>query len=287
MSTLKPELLLTVISQGDIIHQPAIANGRPQSWGFILTADCDIAKDKAGAKLSYLKIITANEFLEHVWAGETLRKMREKLVHEATALVTKAARALSSTYEEVSSKELLSWLAERGRSDIVTSLALPENMLDQYSKALERVELAYDICADGRTALQRLRSIWTTQNVADNSVRARLTQALDYNKATDFHLVPSLPGSGLLGFVVLLREVSSIPHANVYSSALEHQIAGNHDGFYIAGSTTDNLRYAISQKMAVLFSRIGMSDEYETQCETITELAVEEALSPLVKVQQL
>lgn len=285
MGTSERESLRTNVSQGDIIHRPAIADGPPQSWGFIVTADCDIAKDKAGAKLSYLEIVTVRDFLEHVWSGETLRKMRADLVKEAASLVTKAVRELDATYEDVSGTELLAWLAESGAGAIVTALALPARKQAQHLEALERVELAHDICTHDRTALQRLLRIWATQNVAEKAVRGRLAQALDYNKATDFHIIPSMPGSDLLGFAVLLREVSSIPHASVSPSALEHQIAGNPHGFYVAGPTTDNLRYAISQKMAVLFSRIGMSNEYEAECEIVTQLAVDEALSPpLTKV---
>ena len=281
MKASKPGSSRTDVNQGDIIHQPANGDGRPQSWGFIVTADCDIAKDKAGAKLSYLEIVTAHDYLEHVWSGETLRKVRKDLVGEAAALVTKAARELDPDYEDVSAADLLAWLADSNATEIVTALGVPPKKKAQHLEALERVELAHGIRGGDRTALQRLRRVWTTQNTGEKTVKSRLVQALDYNKATDFHLIPSMPGSDLLGFVVLLREIGSVPHASVASSALECQIAGDPDGFYVAGPSTDNLRYAISQKMGSLFSRIGMSDEYEAQCEVVTELAIENVLSPL------
>lgn len=274
-----PGAVWTKLNQGDIIHRPPSESSCPEEWGFIVTADCDIAQDKAGAKLSYLEIVTACHFLDHVWSGEMLRKLRRDLLKEATALLSKAARQLDSSYDALTSADLLTWLTDSSPAEIVAALELPPKKQAQHLEALERVELAHGMRGDGMTPFQRLRRIWTTQKLAESTIRARLNQALDYNRATDFHLIPSIPGSDQLGFVVLLREVSSIPQSSIVASALDHQIAGDPTRFYVAGPSTDNLRFAISQKMAFLFSRIGMSEDYEDQCDLVTQIAVEEMLS--------
>ena len=279
MKTSGPGAAREKVNQGDIIHRPSNGEESPHQWGFIITADCDIVQDKAGAKLSYLEIVTARDFLEHVWSSEVLRKLRRELLKETAALVTKAARQLDSSYDALTTADLLAWLTDSSRTDIVATLGLPAKKQTQYLEALERVELAHGIRDDGTTPLQRLRQIWTNQKAADATIRTRLTQALDYNRATDFHLIPSIPGSDKLGFVVLLREVSAIPFTSIFGSALGHQIAGDPTAFYVAGPSNDNLRYAISQKMAFLFSRIGMSDDYESQCDVVTQIAVEETLA--------
>lgn len=56
----------TKVSQGDIIHRPSSGETDQPRWGFIVTADCDIVQDKAGARLSYLDIVTVHHYLEHV-----------------------------------------------------------------------------------------------------------------------------------------------------------------------------------------------------------------------------
>lgn len=269
------------INQGDIIHQPSTGPGSPPQWGFIVTADCDIAQDKAGAKLSYLGIVTARDYLEHFWSGEALRKLRASLLRDTAALVTKAARGLDPSYDELSTADLLTWLTDNSAAEVVATLNLPDRKRVQHLEALERVELAHGIRVDGNSPFHRLHRIWSTQKMAASTIRARLTQALDYNHATDFHLIPSIPGSDGLGFVVLLRELRAIDQNSIAASALDHQIAGDPTMFFIAGSSTDNLRYAISQKMAFLFSRIGMSEDYEAECDIVTEMAVEETLSGL------
>lgn len=270
----------TKVSQGDIIHRPSSGETERPRWGFIVTADCDIVKDKAGARLSYLDIITVHHYLENVWAAETLRKLRSRTLKDAAALVTNAARSLDDQFDAISPDDLLIWLRDATREEIVEALQLPSKKQKQQSEALEVVELIFDLRCANTTALQRLRRIWAIQGTGAKEVRARLEHALDYNKATDFHLIPEIPEFDPLGYVVLLREVSSIHHKDLHASALDLQISGSEDGFYVAAPSTDNLRYAISQKMAFLFSRIGMTEDYESQCEIVTRLAIDELSSP-------
>lgn len=278
----------TKVGQGDIIHRPpSNKTGKPR-WGFIVTADCDIAQDKAGVRLSYLDIITVHEYLEHVWAAEALRKLQARALKEAVALVTSAAQSLDGQFDAIAPDDLLIWLGDTPSEEIVVALQVISGKQKQHREALEAVELIFNLRGAHTTALQRLRRIWAINGTSAKAMRARLEQALDYNQATDFHLIPAIPGSNPLGYVVLLREVSSIRREDLHASALDLQINGGDEGYYIAGPSTDNLRYAISQKMAFLFSRIGMSEGYESQCEIVTQLAIDElsSLHGLIGVDQ-
>lgn len=263
----------TRVGQGDIIHRPSDETGKPR-WGFIITADCDIAQDKAGARLSYLDIVTVHDYLEHVWAAEELRKLRTNFLNNAVALVNKAVQSIDDKLDDVSPDDLLTWLRDNSGEEIMESLEIPRKKIKQYVEALEAVELTFGLRGAPTTALQKLRRIWAISGAAGKKMRERLEQALDYNRATDFHLIPEIPGSKPLGYVVLLREVFSIAHRDVHSSALDLQINGETDAYHVVGTSTDNLRYAISQKMAFLFSRIGMTEDFESKCNIVTELAI-------------
>ncbi len=263
------------MNQGDIIHKPPAGTDEAR-WGFILTADCDIANDKSNARLSYLEIVSAQEYLEQTWSSEVVRKARSKYLDEAAGLISNAAHSVDKNFEPISPEQLLLWLKETPRNDIASALQLAGKKQTLHLDALEKVELAYGIRTGTQSPLSRLRQIWKLQKASDKSIASRLEQALDYNQATDFHMIPQLPGAANLGFVVLLRDVISIPHDRVYPSALALQIAGDQEGYHLAGRSTDNLRYAVSQKLAFLFSRIGMSDEYESQCGIATELTLGE-----------
>ncbi|WP_279358986.1 hypothetical protein [Methylobacterium indicum] len=267
------------VGQGDIIHRPPSEKLGKHSWGFIATADCDIAQDKSGARLSYLEVVTVHDYIENIWAAEVIRKLKERTIADAAALITKATQEIDASFDATSPEELLDWLAETSVEELLKVINVEYKKRKQYLDALNIVELVFNLRGSSETALQRLRRIWSIQGLLGKAMRARLEQALDYNKSTDFHLIPSLPGSDCLGYIVLLREVYSIRNEDIHKSALDLQINGGEGAYYIAGPLSDNLRYAISQKMAYMFSRIGMSLEYESHCEIVTQLAIDEILS--------
>ena len=269
----------TRVGQGDIIHRPSSGETSKPHWGFIITADCDIAQDKAGIRLSYLDIITVHDYLEHVWAAEVLRKRQSHTLKDAVTLVTSAAQLIDDQLDPISPSDLLVWLNDTPSEEIVGALQISSKKQKQHRETLEAVELIFNLRGTYTTPLQRLRRIWAIQGMGTKAMRERLEQALNYNQSTDFHLIPEIPGSNPLGYVVLLREVSSVRHEDLHASALDLQISGSDEGYYIAGPSTDNLRYAISQKMAFMFSRIGMSEDYEAQCEVVTQLAIDELSS--------
>ncbi len=227
--------LRTKVGQGDIICRPATSKHDKPRWGFVVTADCDIAQDKAGARLSCLEIVTIQDYLEHIWSAEVLRKLRPKVLKEGAVLISRAAQARDQKFDELSPNELLEWLNDTPRLGIVAAIEIPEKKQKQHLEVLEIIELVFGIRTAEATALQRLRGIWIIQGSSPKTMRSRLEQAIDYNQATDFHLIPMIPGAASLGYVVLLREVSSILHDNILPTALDLQIMGNADGYYIAG----------------------------------------------------
>lgn len=206
------------VSQGDIIHRPSSGETDQARWGFIVTADCDIVQDKAGARLSYLDIVTMHQYLEHVWAAEALRKLRARALRDAAVLVTKAARSLDDKFADISPDDLLVWLGDATGEEIVESLQLHGKNKKQHLDLLEVLEMIYNLRDVYTTPLQRLRRVWAIQGVGAKEIRSRLEQALDFKKATDFHVIPEIPESGSLGYVVLLREVSSIHHEDLHAS---------------------------------------------------------------------
>jgi len=237
----------TRVSQGDIIHRPSRGETSKPRWGFIVTADCDIVQDKTSARLSYLDIVTVHHYLEHVWAAEALRKLRTRALKATAELVTSAARSLDEQLDPISPEGLLTWLRDATGEEIVEALQLPAKKQKPHREALEVLELIFDLRGAYTTALQRLQRIWAIQGTSAKEMRARLEQALDYNKATDFHMIPEIPELDPLGYVVLLREVSSINHDYLHASALDLQISGSDEGFYVAGSSTSAESSAISE----------------------------------------
>jgi hypothetical protein len=66
------------IRQGDIIRKLDMTSMPRTTYGFILTADCDIAQRKAGERYTWLQILPVAEYIDGPWAREQLKKLSEK-----------------------------------------------------------------------------------------------------------------------------------------------------------------------------------------------------------------
>ncbi|WP_205918457.1 hypothetical protein, partial [Pseudomonas viridiflava] len=68
------------IRQGDIISRIVhLHDQKPERrWGMVVTADCDIAQNKANNKYTWLEIVPAEEYVQYHWAPDMLRKMAKK-----------------------------------------------------------------------------------------------------------------------------------------------------------------------------------------------------------------
>ncbi|MNN99507.1 hypothetical protein D3C81_2191680 [compost metagenome] len=62
----------------------------------------------------------------------------------------------------------------------------------------------------------------------------------------------------------------------MYLTEQDARINDRPDAFHRLGRLNDGIRYSITQKLAFLFSRIGMPKTFESACEAAAELAFEE-----------
>jgi hypothetical protein len=63
------------IRQGDVIVRIHIGNdgtASEEEFGVIITADCDIAQEKMGPFYTYVSLVSAQQYVEHIWAAEEL-----------------------------------------------------------------------------------------------------------------------------------------------------------------------------------------------------------------------
>lgn len=63
---------------------------------------------------------------------------------------------------------------------------------------------------------------------------------------------------------------------DLYLTEQDARIHDRPDTFHRLGRLNDGTRFSITQKLAFLFSRIGMPKSFESACEAAAELTVEE-----------
>jgi hypothetical protein len=136
-----------------------------------------------------------------------------------------------------------------------------------------RIALGYE---GSSSQIARLRQAWTLLGRDEKTQQAAIREAFDLERGFPDHLlVPEIPNTNGYGFVILLRSISSVHSSDLFKTEVDAKINDRPDAFHRIGRFSDSLRFSVAQKLAFLFSRIGMSSEFEEACEAATDLLID------------
>lgn len=258
------------IRQGDVIRADDQSGDGSPIWAVIVTADCDIAQGKMGSFFTCLEVVTATDYIGHYWAADELSKLRKKYEDRAISLIHSADVKHNPEAQPISPADLADWVGQDGAEGVVQLLSMTRGAETECVQALRIVAAAQ---VEDKTELDRLKDVWCllkrTKKDQDGAMRGAVRPS---QMRSDYILLPALPAEREIGFVVLLRSIRSISPNKIHPSRLSLRISGERDGFYRIGRLKDFLRYSISQKWTSLYSRIGMTDNFESECETAAEI---------------
>jgi hypothetical protein len=267
--------------QGDVIRRDITPRGEGQpataEWGVIITADCDIAQEKMGEFFTYLVIRSARDYIEQVWASEEISKLVDRHGHVAVEHILKADQARDPNATPLTFAELSEWVRADGAEAVLNAVKISQAAIrKKVATALEVLTLADDQTRNSMP-LERLRACWAREGKKEPEHRGLIRNALSQRQMrSDYMLTPTLPSETEVGFVVMLRDIRAIKPSDLFASRLDLRIGnGSASAMYRIGRFSDFIRYAIAQRMANLFSRIGMTEQFETECEVAAGLTLE------------
>jgi hypothetical protein len=265
------------IRQGDVIQLDARGDDADPFWGVIVTADCDIAQEKMGEFYTYLRIATAREYVERIWASEELAKASADYGAKSVQMIQDIDRKRDTRVHAMQVSDLINWIREDG-AELVADVVQIVNPT-QRKKAVglfKALALTDEREAEFETPLARLTTCWSHAGKSPKDQKSQIENALNHRKMRgDFMFIPTLPNEKRIGFVVLMRDIRSILKSDLYLSRLSLKIAKGEPGFYRIGRFSDFIRYAIAQKMAFLFSRIGMTEVFESEADEAISLVID------------
>jgi hypothetical protein len=272
------------IRQGDIIRKLNPKTDEVETFGIVITADCDIAQRKAGERYTWLEILPMATYVEGPWAQEQLRKLSEKrsktICEQLTGQICKLQPGLTALTHE----SLVQWLRSKTAEEVLASVTGHVPAAD--SKPLRDLQgFALTVSVDKtQSAFSRLKAAWTIFGVDEKTQQESVRNAFkDGGGFQDYFVLPELPRQTGLGFVVMLRSMWSIMASDLYFTEQDARIHDRADAFHRVGRLNDGIRFSITQKLAFLFSRIGMPKTFESACETAAELTVEQFFKKSVK----
>lgn len=257
--------------QGDLIRRDV---GTPSAveWGFVLTADCDIAQGKAGDHFTYLEVVPAEIYLEKVWAPSQSRRFTQKQSQNVLDQLNGALKR-SGLDLLLTEQTMMSWLATSSPDKIEHKVNRTGKPFDAKLTSLLG---AFHILLNNSGELSQLSRFVEARSVLGDRrerIEQNMREAFEGERGfPDFFLLPELPGASGYGFVVMLRAIRSVDAKQIFPDRLDARIAGHPNAFWRAGRLNDAVRFAITQKLAFLFSRIGMSSQYESECESAINL---------------
>lgn len=263
--------------QGDIIRQLNPKNGQTERLGIVITADCDIAQRKAGGRYTWLEIVSMTVYVEGPWAQEQLRKLSEKRSKGMLEYLNGQIRKRDPGLTALTHEKLALWLRSKSAEEILANATGRSPAADD--KQLRNLQaFALAVSSDEtQTAFSRLKGAWTLYGTDEKTQQDNVRDAFkDSGGFQDYFVLPELPRQSGLGFVVMLRSMWTIMASDLYLTEQDARINDRPDAFHRLGRLNDGIRFSITQKLAFLFSRIGMPTTFESACETAAELTVEE-----------
>lgn len=268
------------IRQGDVIRKADARTGSVIALGVVITADCDIAQEKAGGRYNWVEILPMKAYIEGPWATEQLRRLAKKRSGTVLDHLGGHIRRKFPDISPITHESLIEWLRAKSPEDVIKSVTgvIP----GEGDKSLRNLKIfSLATIANGELGpFERLKLAWGLAGMTQEEQRKQIGSALrDGGGFQDYFVLPELPNMEGLGFVVVLRSMGVIMSNEIFLTERDARIAGRSSDFHRLGRLSDGVRFAITQKLAFLFSRIGMPVIYESACEAACELAIDDLFS--------
>ncbi len=253
------------IRQGDIIKKKSRAGN---TFGLIITADCDIAKRKHGNHYTWIEILPAKNYIESKWALEEIEKTKKKQSTAILEFVNKTLKAKG--FSNLTEKILINWLVEVGVERFISKLSIgdcPEEIKNKII-GLHAISNQSNI-----SPLEKIRfaAPLFKINIENLIEGARKHLVKGDDGFPDFFFLPSLPEELGGGCVALLRHIYSVQDEEIYTCEANAKIDDKPNSFYRLCRLSDRVKYSVVQKTTFLFSRIGMTSEFESLTATSAE----------------
>ncbi|HEY0926957.1 hypothetical protein [Brevundimonas sp.] len=253
------------IRQGDVFK--SYNNQKQDGWYILVTADCDVVNDKFGDKLTFIKVSESRIYMDN-WYEKQCHIETERSSKEVCSTINSNYDFSNFSYNEFTPQDVISWVSELGCEDFISGLALPTKIAKSLEKKLIAIEIGSDKSKPSRI---RFSEISDALGRTDNQKSKIILGGLK-GMGGDHLFLPSIPGDPGIGFIVELRNIYTANPSQVFKDTVGRKLSGELVSFERCGRLADFLRFSVVQQFASLFSRIGMTEKFESEREIAMDL---------------
>jgi hypothetical protein len=256
------------LCQGDIFEWVDPHGQRPwRNLGVIVTADCDIVRNKMDNVISFVPLLCFEDYLWHVWREKRFSQQWNLALCELTRFINK--QLVKQGRSEIGQDAVRDWVARDNAETIAAALTLSDiNLKGKLLAHFDRFSDFDRLLAPGppdRTLLERACGHLKKANQTTNQFQAQDFQSTLSKLPGDvFYLSQVREERG--GFFAMLRHIRQCDIEEIaidadqirFGSAKARRFARLRAPF----------KYALTQQLARVFSDIGLTAAYDERLKT-------------------
>lgn len=263
------------IAQGDILHCHDADTGPWHQWLIIVTADCDLAHSKHGGALSAVSVLHHRLYLETFRLDRLSTPIEVKLVDRIRDLMHASINESSAGRDiRVTPRRLADWMLEKTPEGIIATLGVDGEEAQILRQHIHHFRDLKDAKREGNldATVRAAAEAKVLLGEGRSTARARSGIARDLADS-----LLRLPGDAMFlnsiapeerdGYVVYLRRLHELHESQVFTS-----IRRASDGYLRTGRLMPPYIYALTQRLANVFSSIGLPSHYEDQRDETTRI---------------
>lgn len=246
------------LRQGDVIEA---ADDGASPWTrhlLVITADCDLANNKNSGRVTCIPLLSADDYLLHIYFPEQQRKILDRFASEFNSEIVRHGK------NSLSPARILEWTLEVSAwPELAIALDLPSDKTQEAEKKFNGIRLLNNAKATVNETLENLVEAQLLHTGPKK--RDVLTAAAHDAVANRFR---NTPGDALFlrsiapnydsGYFAYLRHIEQIWEQKIAISPMQTEVTHRR-----IGALVDRFAHAVVQRFAMVFMPIGLPTDYE------------------------
>lgn len=263
----EPTLDDAPIRQGDVFLWQGTAHYRPwNAYGVVVTADCDLAKEKTKGRVSYIPALIAEDYLWLFLRERRFLNEYQRAKERVQSIANKHLQRIGRTKDNISTDAVASWVLRVGAEKFPDEIEMTDP--GQAAQCRENCNklVAYHNVLD--TEAPDISLLIRCLNFKNGNSSTAETLAKEFKgdftspPGDVFHLT-TVDGQENGGLFLMLRHINQCDLKDI--AIRTDQLRYGEANAKRIGRIAAPYRYALTQNLARVFADIGLPEEYDTR----------------------